>query len=50
VFVVLAALEARGLLVDEEKQDEEEQALGEEVPRRVVDELQVEHVLARDDR
>ena len=47
---VLVALEPRGLLVDEEEQHEQEEALGEQVPRGVVDELQVEHVLAGDDR
>lgn len=37
-------------LADEEEQDEQEQALREQVSAHLVDELQVEHVLARDYR
>lgn len=50
IIHVLVPLQTGGLLVDEEKQHKEEETLGEQVPRGVVDKLQVEYVLRRDYR
>jgi len=50
LFFLLTFFVAVGVLIDQEKQHKQEQSLGEEIARGLVDELQVEHVFRRNDR